>query len=197
MSMLEDFWLPRKEGGRGTEVETLPGGQNLGDMDDVAYFQKKVYQSLHVPSSRMDTESSWSFSRTGEITRDEIKFTKYVTKLRKRFSDLLYSLLRTQLLAKGIIDKGEWNVYKENINFIFEDDGYFAELKKLEMMQQRIEMLDTISSGEMIGRYYSIDWVRKNILMQSEEDIETLDKQMADEKASQSSDEEGKSDDYY
>ena len=197
MSMMEDFWLPRKEGGRGTEVETLPGGQNLGDMDDVAYFQKKVYQSLHVPSSRMDTESSWSFSRTGEITRDEIKFTKYVTKLRKRFSDLLYSLLRTQLLAKGIIDKGEWNIYKENINFIFEDDGYFTELKKLEMMKERIEMLDTISSGEMIGRYYSIEWVRKNVLMQSEEDIETLDKQMETEKASKKSNEDGESEDFY
>ena len=142
-------------------------------MDDVTYFQKKVYQALHVPSSRMDTDSSWTFSRVGEITRDELKFTKYVTKLRKRFSDLLYSLLRTQLLAKGVIDKGEWNVYKENINFIFEDDGYFTELKKLEMMKERIEMLDTISSGEMIGRYYSIEWVRKNVLMQSEEDIDT------------------------
>ena len=182
MSMMEDFWLPRKEGGRGTEVETLPGGSNLGDMDDVNYFQKRVYQSLHVPSSRMDTESSWSFSRSGEITRDEIKFTKYVTKLRKRFSDLLYSLLRTQLLAKGVIDKGEWNVYKENINFIFEDDGYFNEVKKLEIMASRIEMLDTISSGEMIGRYYSVGWVRKNILMQSEEDIDVLDKEMESEK---------------
>jgi len=197
MSMMEDFWLPRKEGGRGTEVETLPGGQNLGDMDDVVYFQRKVYQALHVPSSRMDAESTWSFSRVGEITRDEIKFTKYVTKLRKRFSDLLFSLLRTQLLAKQIIDKGEWNVYKENINFIFEDDGYFTELKKIEMMKERVEMLDTITSGEMIGRYYSIDWVRKNVLMQSDEDIETLDKQMEAEKASKSSDEEGNSDDYY
>ena len=147
MSMMEDFWLPRKEGGRGTEVETLPGGSNLGDMDDVQYFQKKVYQSLHVPSSRMDTEHTWTFSRTNEITRDEIKFTKYVTKLRKRFSDLLYSLLRTQLLAKGIIDKGEWNIYQENINFIFEDYGYFSEIKKLEMMASRIEMLDTISNS--------------------------------------------------
>ena len=197
MSMMEDFWLPRKEGGRGTEVTTLPGGQNLGDMDDVIYFQKKVYQALHVPSSRMDAESSWTFSRVGEITRDEIKFTKYVTKLRKRFSDLLFSLLRTQLLAKGIIDKGEWNIYKENINFIFEDDGYFTELKKLEMLKERIEMLDTISSGEMIGRYYSIEWVRNNVLMQTEEDIDALDKQMEQEKASKSKDEEGASDDLY
>jgi hypothetical protein len=150
----------------------------------------------------MDGESTWSFSRTGEITRDEIKFTKYVTKLRKRFSDLLYSLLRTQLLSKQIIDKGEWNVYKENINFIFEDDGYFTELKKLEMMTSRIEMLDTISSGEMIGRYYSVEWVRKNVLMQTEEDIDVLDKQMDTEREAQSSSdgeegEEGGSDDYY
>jgi hypothetical protein len=189
MSMMEDFWLPRKEGGRGTEVQTLPGGQNLGDMEDVNYFQRKVYQALHVPSSRMDNEQTWSISRSGEITRDEIKFGKYVTKLRKSFSDLLYSLLRTQLLAKGIIDKGEWNVYKENINFIFEDDGYFTEVKKLEIMTSRIEMLDTINSGEMIGKYYSIDWIRKNILMQSEEDIKAMDKQM--EKEAKEAEEDG------
>ncbi|MDP7367525.1 MAG: portal protein, partial [Candidatus Pacebacteria bacterium] len=140
-----------------------------------------------------------SFSRAGEITRDEIKFTKYVTKLRKRFSNLLYSLLRTQLLAKGIIDKGEWNIYKENINFIFEDDGYFTELKKLEMLTSRIDMLDTITSGEMIGRYYSVEWVRKNVLMQTEEDIDVLDKQMDKEREAQpsSGDEEGGSDEYY
>tara|TARA_B110000495_G_scaffold33033_1_gene25789 strand:- start:232 stop:1887 length:1656 start_codon:yes stop_codon:yes gene_type:complete len=189
MSMMEDFWLPRKEGGRGTEVQTLPGGQNLGDMEDVNYFQRKVYQALHVPSSRMDTEQTWSISRSGEITRDEIKFGKYVTKLRKSFSDLLYSLLRTQLLAKGIIDKGEWNVYKENINFIFEDDGYFTEVKKLEMMQSRIEMLDTINSGEMIGKYYSVEWIRKNILMQSEDEIDAMDKQM--EKEAKEAEEDG------
>ena len=189
MSMMEDFWLPRKEGGRGTEVQTLPGGQNLGDMEDVNYFQRKVYQALHVPSSRMDTEQTWSVSRSGEITRDEIKFGKYVTKLRKSFSDLLYSLLRTQLLAKGIIDKGEWNVYKENINFIFEDDGYFTEVKKLEMMQSRIEMLDTINSGEMIGKYYSVEWIRKNVLMQSEDEIDAMDKQM--EKEAKEAEEDG------
>ena len=197
MSMMEDFWLPRKEGGRGTEVQTLPGGQNLGDMDDVIYFQKKVYQALHVPASRMESDTGWSMSRSGEITRDEIKFTKYVTKLRKSFSDLLYSLLRTQLLSKGIIDKAEWNEYKENISFIFEDDGYFSELKKIEMMKTRVEMVDTISSGEMIGRYYSVEWVRKNVLMHTDDDIEALDKQMADEKAANSKDEDGKSDDLY
>jgi len=197
MSMMEDFWLPRKEGGRGTEVETLPGGQNLGDMEDVIYFQKKVYQALHVPSSRMDTESSWSFSRSGEITRDEIKFTKFVTKLRKKFSDLLYSLLRTQLLAKGIIDKGEWNIYKENIDFAFEDDGYFTEIKKIEMMKERIEMLDTISNNNIIGRYYSVEWVRKNVLMQTEEDMEAMDKQMEKEKAATPKNDEGESDDFY
>ena len=124
-------------------------------------------------------------------------FTKYVTKLRKSFSDLLFSLLRTQLLAKGIIDKGEWNVYQENITFIFEDDGYFSELKKLEIMKDRIEMIDTISSGDMIGRYYSIDWVRKNVLMHTDDDIELLNKQMADEKAAVGKDEDGESDDTY
>ena len=145
----------------------------------------------------METEQSWSFSRTGEITRDEIKFQKYVTKLRKRFSDLLYSLLRTQLLAKGIIDKGEWNIYQENINFVFQDDGYFSELKKLEIMTSRIEMLDTISSGEMIGRYYSIEWVRKNILMQSEEDMDVLDKQMEKQAKNTGGDGDDKAPDLY
>lgn len=197
MSMMEDFWLPRKEGGRGTEVTTLPGGQNLGDMDDVMYFQKKVYQALHVPPSRMEQDQSWGFSRGGEISRDEIKFTKFVTKLRKRFSELLYSLLRTQLLVKGIIDKSEWNLYKENLDFIYADDGYFSEVKKLEIMKERIEMLDTISSGEMIGRYYSIEWVRKNILMQSDDEIETMDKLMKKEKAETPTDEYGESDDSY
>jgi hypothetical protein len=197
MSMMEDFWLPRKEGGRGTEVTTLPGGQNLGDMDDVIYFQKKVYQSLHVPPSRMEQEQTWGFSRGGEISRDEIKFTKFVSKLRKRFSDLFYTLLRTQLIAKGIISKSEWNSYKESIDFIFQDDGYFSEIKKLEMMNQRIEMLDTITNGEMIGRYYSIEWVRKNVLMQSEEEISAMDKLMAKEKSDTPTDEDGMSTDTY
>jgi hypothetical protein len=197
MSMMEDFWLPRKEGGRGTEVTTLPGGQNLGDMDDVMYFQKKVYQSLHVPATRMESEQTWGFSRGGEISRDEIKFTKFVTKLRKRFSDLLYTLLRTQLIAKGVIDQKEWNTYKENIDFIYADDGYFSEIKKLEMMNQRIEMLDTITNGEMIGRYYSVEWVRKNVLMQTDDDIDAMDKTMAKEKADIPTDEDGASLDTY
>jgi hypothetical protein len=197
MSMMEDFWLPRKEGGRGTEVTTLPGGQNLGDMDDVIYFQKKVYQALHVPPSRMEQEQSWGFSRGGEISRDEIKFTKFVSKLRKRFSDLFYTLLRTQLIAKGIISKSEWNSYKESIDFIFEDDGYFSEIKKLEMMNQRIEMLDTITNGEMIGRYYSIEWVRKNVLMQSEDEISKMDALMAKQKSDTPTDEDGMSTDTY
>jgi len=197
MSMMEDFWLPRKEGGRGTEVTTLPGGQNLGDMEDVMYFQKKVYQSLHVPPSRMEQEQTWGFSRGGEISRDEIKFTKFVTKLRKRFSDLFYTLLRTQLIAKGIISNGEWNSYKENIDFIFADDGYFSEIKKLEMMNTRLEMLDTITNGEMIGRYYSIEWVRKNILMQTDEEISAMDKLMAKEKENTPTDDDGDADDTY
>jgi hypothetical protein len=197
MSMMEDFWLPRKEGGRGTEVTTLPGGQNLGDMDDVMYFQKKVYQALHVPPSRMDQDQTWGFGRSGEISRDELKFTKFVSKLRKRFSDLFFTLLRTQLIAKGIISKSEWNVYREQIEFVFADDGYFSEIKKLEMMNQRIEMLDTITNGEMIGRYYSIEWVRKNILMQTDEEIADMDKLMAKEKGDTPTDDEGMSTDTY
>jgi hypothetical protein len=197
MSMMEDFWLPRKEGGRGTEVTTLPGGQNLGDMEDVMYFQKKVYQALHVPPSRMDQDQTWGFGRSGEISRDELKFTKFVSKLRKRFSDLFFTLLRTQLVAKGIISKSEWNVYREQIEFVFADDGYFSEIKKLEMMNQRIEMLDTITNGEMIGRYYSIEWVRKNILMQTDEEIADMDKLMAKEKGDTPQDEDGVSTDTY
>ena len=197
MSMMEDFWLPRKEGGRGTEVTTLPGGQNLGDMEDVMYFQKKVYQSLHVPPSRMEQDQTWGFGRSGEISRDEIKFTKFVYKLRKKFSDLFYALLRTQLISKGIINKEEWVNYKQNIDFVFADDGYFSEIKKLEMTRERIEILDTISSAEMIGRYYSIEWVRKNILMQSEEEIIEMDKVIKKEKADTPKDEEGISTDTY
>ncbi len=197
MSMMEDFWLPRKEGGRGTEVTTLPGGQNLGDMDDVMYFQKKVYQSLHVPPSRMETEQTWGFSRGGEISRDEIKFTKFVTKLRKKFSDLFYTLLRTQLIAKGIISNDEWEDYKQNIDFIFSDDGYFSEIKKLEMIRERVEILDTISSSEMVGRYYSVEWVRKNILMQTDDEIKAMDAVMAKEKEATPTDEDGESEDTY
>jgi hypothetical protein len=197
MSMMEDFWLPRKEGGRGTEVTTLPGGQNLGDMDDVMYFQKKVYQSLHVPPSRMETEQTWGFSRGGEISRDEIKFTKFVTKLRKKFSDLFYTLLRTQLISKGIISNDEWEDYKQNIDFIFSDDGYFSEIKKLEMIRERVEILDTISSSEMVGRYYSVEWVRKNILMQTDDEIKAMDAVMAKEKEATPTDEDGESEDTY
>jgi len=181
MSMLEDFWLPRREGGKGTEVETLPGGQNLGDMEDVIYFQKKVYQALHVPSTRMDSETMFSFGRSGEVSRDEMKFNKFVHKLRKKFSDLLYHLLRTQLLAKGVITKQEWNVFAENIDFVFSDDGYFSEVKSIEILNGRIEMLDSIQNTEIIGKYLSHEWVRKNVLMQSEEEIEVIDKVIEDE----------------
>jgi hypothetical protein len=145
----------------------------------------------------MEQEQTWGFSRGGEISRDEIKFTKFVSKLRKRFSDLFYTLLRTQLVAKGIISSSEWNSYKENIDFVFADDGYFSEIKKLEMLNQRIEILDTISQGEMIGRYYSIEWVRKNILMQTDDEIEAMDKTMEQEKAGRTEDEDGESDDLY
>jgi len=183
MSMLEDFFLPRREGGRGTEITTLPGGENLGQIDDIIYFQRKLYKALNVPVGRLTTEESAQFSlgRASEISRDEVKFKKFVDRLRKRFSDLFIQLLKTQLLLKGIITKDDWADFKEDIAFDFIEDNYFSELKASEMYRERFEMLASLD--EYVGKYISNEWVRKNVLRQSDEEIEDLDKQMEDEKA--------------
>ena len=182
MSMLEDFFLPRREGGRGTEITTLPGGENLGQIDDIIYFQKKLYRSLNVPINRLEQEAQFSLGRTTEISRDEVKFKKFVDRLRKRFSDLFMQLLKTQLLLKGIITKEDWKGWKESITFDFIEDNYFSELKQSEMIRERFGMLSDIE--ESIGKYVSHAWVIKNVLRFSDEEMEELEKQIEDEKSS-------------
>ena len=182
MSMLEDFWLPRREGGRGTEISTLPGGENLGQIDDIFYFQKKLYRSLNVPVNRLEQEGQYTLGRSTEISRDEVKFQKFVNRLRKKFSWLFLDLLKTQLLLKGIITEKDWAEIKENIAVDYIKDSYFSELKDAEIIRERLELLATLD--EYVGNYFSKDWVRKNILMQSDEDIDTMDKQIAIERES-------------
>ena len=176
VSMLEDFFLPRREGGRGTEISTLPGGENLGQIDDIIYFQKKLYRSLNVPINRLEQEAQFSLGRTTEITRDEVKFKKFVDRLRKRFSDLFYQLLKTQLLLKGVITKEDWNEWKETIVFDFIEDNYFSELKQAEMYRERFDMLGSLD--EHIGKFISNEWVRKNVLRFTDEEIEEMQKQI-------------------
>ena len=180
MSMLEDFWLPRREGGRGTEITTLQGGQNLGQMEDVTYFKEKLYRSLNIPVSRLLTDSGFNMGRASEITRDEIKFTKFIQRLRKRFSGLFQDLVMTQCVLKGVMTADEWDLHKENVIYDFHDDNHFFELKDAEILKDRIEQLQGIS--EYLGTYFSVEWVRKNVLKQTQQDIDEIDKQIAAEK---------------
>jgi len=179
MSMLEDFWLPRREGGRGTEITTLPGGSNLGEIDDIKYFQQKLYRSLNVPISRLEAENSFSIGRSDNITRDELKFTKFVQKLRKKFTVMFMDILRTQLILKGVIAEEEWPTIKEHLQFDFMQDGHFTELKNAELLQNRLDMLGQIES--YVGTYFSKEYVKKNILRMSDEEIEEIDNQIKDE----------------
>jgi hypothetical protein len=179
MSMLEDFWLPRREGAKGTEVTTLPGGQNLGEISDVQYFQKKLYKSLNVPISRMESENGFNMGRAAEITRDELKFTKFVARLRKRFASLFNDILKTQLVLKGIITIEDWTKIKEHIQYDYLKDGYFSELKNAEMLKERLSLANEISP--YIGKYFSVNYIRKNVLRQSDEDIIEIDNEIANE----------------
>jgi len=179
LTMLEDYWLPRREGGKGTEISTLPGGQNLGEIEDVQYFQRKLYQSLNVPMSRLEADNSFNLGRASEITRDELKFSKFIARLRYRFSELFHILLERQLLLKGIITKQEWNDIKGQIYYDFLEDNHFSELKNAEIMRERLNTLRDID--EYVGKYYSTNWVRKNILMQTEEEIDEINKEIEDE----------------
>ncbi len=179
MSMLEDFWLPRREGGRGTEITTLPGGSNLGEIDDITYFQKKLYRSLNVPVSRLAEESGFQIGRSDNITRDELKFTKFVQRLRKKFTVLFADMLRTQLLLKGVIALEEWDSFKEHIQFDFLQDGHFAELKNAEILRERLDMLGQIES--YVGTYFSQEYVRKQILRMTDEEITDIEAQIKDE----------------
>ena len=179
MSMLEDFWLPRREGAKGTEVSTLAGGQNLGEISDVQYFQKKLYKSLNVPISRMESENGFNLGRAAEITRDELKFTKFVQRLRKRFASLFNDILKSQLVLKGIITIEDWSKIKEHIQYDFLKDGYFAELKNAEMLRERITLAEQITP--YIGKYFSVEYIRKYVLRQSDDDIIDIDNQIAKE----------------
>ena len=176
MSMLEDFWLPRREGGRGTEITTLPGGSNLGEIDDITYFQRKLYRSLNVPVSRMEAENNFSLGRSTEITRDELKFTKFVQRIRKKFTPLFTDLLKTQLVLKGVMTLEDWNDMKEHISYDFLQDGHFAELKKAELMNDKLEQLGTVES--YIGTFFSKEWVQKNILRLTDTEIEDMQSQI-------------------
>ena len=187
MTMLEDFWLPRREGGRGTEITTLPGGQSLGEMDDVDYFRRKLYKSLNVPITRMDAENQFNLGRASEITRDELKFNKFVMRLRNRFSILFSDLLEIQLALKGVITRGEWKEMKQDIYYDFQEDNHFTELKETEIMQGRLQILGDVDS--FVGKYFSEDWIRKNVLRMTEEEIKDEQKQI-DKEADEAPDEE-------
>ena len=179
LSMLEDFWLPRREGGKGTEIQTLPGGQNLGEMEDVKYFERKLYKSLGIPISRLEQQQGFSLGRTTEITRDELKFSKFVFRLRNKFSTLFDEALRIQLSLKGICTIEEWNDFKESVYYDFITDNNFEELKKAELIQNRITVLQL--ADPYIGKYFSMQWARKNILNQNDDEIEEIKKQIEDE----------------
>ena len=179
MSMLEDFWLPRREGGRGTEITTLPGGSNLGEIDDITYFQRKLYRSLNVPISRMETDSGFSLGRATEITRDELKFTKFVQRIRKKFVPLFTDILRTQLLLKGIIAPDDWHEMQEHIQYDFLQDGHFSELKDAELLNDRIQTLDAIQS--YIGTFFSKEYVLKKVLRMNDADIDEMNQQIGKE----------------
>ena len=179
MSMMEDFWLPRREGGRGTEITTLPGGQNLGELTDVQYFQTKLYKALNVPAGRLDSATSFNLGRSSEITRDELKFTKFVGKLRKKFSDIFNDTLKTQLILKSVITPEDWEDMKEHIQYDYLYDNHFTELKNLEMMTEKLNVIGLMDP--YVGRYFSIDYIRQEVLGQTEKMIEEMDVAMADD----------------
>jgi len=188
-SLLEDFWLPRREGGRGTEITTLPGGENLGQIEDIIYFQKRMYRSLNVPMSRLDTEAVQGFlGRSNEVSRDELKFQKFIERLRMRFSHLFYGILKKQLILKGIITEEDWNEWKNDLTVDYIKDNHFAELRDAEMLRERLQSMDMIS--QYVGEYFSKEWVQKNVLMLDDETIETIEKQMAGEQEQEPEEEE-------
>ena len=177
LTMLEDYWLPRREGGRGTEISTLPGGQNLGEIEDVLYFRRKLYEALNVPVSRLESDSQFNLGRASEITRDELKFAKFIGRLRNRFSELFHILLERQLLLKGIITQKEWNDIKGLIHYDFIEDNHFSELRDSEVLQNRLQLLQDVD--QFVGQYFSKQWIQKNVLYQSEEEIEEIEQQIA------------------
>jgi hypothetical protein len=181
MSMLEDFWLPRREGGRGTEISTLPGGQNLAEIDDIEYFKKKLYRALNVPVSRMESDNGFNMGKSSEITRDELKFNKFTNRLQKKFARVFVDMLRTQLLLKEIVSGEEFDDFKDYLLFNFATDNHFTELKDAEILRERVDTLSAM--GELVGKYYSHEYVRKYVLRQTEDDIKIIDAQIEDEKS--------------
>ncbi len=180
LSMMEDFWLPRREGGKGTEITTLPGGQNLGELEDVKYFQKKLYGALSVPVSRLETNQTFSLGRSSEITRDEIKFSKFVARMRNKFSDVFDQAMRVQCVLKGICSAEEWDTFKESIYFDFIQDNNFTELKDAELMRERLSLLSSVDP--YTGRYFSQKWIQQNVLRLTDDEIEDMQKQIDLEK---------------
>jgi hypothetical protein len=187
MTMLEDFWLPRRDGGRGTEITTLPGGQNLGEMEDVDYFRRKLYKSLNVPVTRMEADNQFNLGRASEITRDEIKFNKFIKRLRNRFSHLFNGLLEIQLVLKGVLSRSDWEEMRNNIHYNFKEDNYFSELKNSEIMTERLRIAGEVDP--LVGKYYSMKWVRENVLHMTEEEISEIDSEIEAER--QEMDDEG------
>ena len=176
MSMLEDFWLPRREGGRGTEITTLPGGQNLGEIDDIVYFQKKLYRSLNIPVSRLESDSGFSLGRGAEITRDEVKFTKFVQKLRNKFNTLFNDLLKTQLILKGVIAEEDWQGIKENLSYSYMKDGHYAEMRDMDVLRERLDILNSMEP--YIGDWFSKEYVQKHVFRMTQEEINKMDRQI-------------------
>ena len=177
MSMLEDFWLPRREGGRGTEISTLPGGENLGQIEDIIYFQKRLYRSLNVPMNRLEQEQQFSLGRATEISRDELKFQKFIDRLRNRFANLFYDILKKQLILKNVITEDDWNSWKNKVTVDFLRDNHFAELKEAELLREKIQSLDQIAN--YVGEYFSKEWVQKNVLLFDDETIDNMNKEIA------------------
>lgn len=182
MSMLEDFWLPRREGGRGTEITTLPGGENLGQIEDVVFFQRKLYKALDVPIGRLETDTAFTVGRATEINREEVRFQKFIEKLRKKFSHLIMETLKVQLVLKGVVTESDWAVIRENIAIDFLEDNYFAELKEMEIFRERMEMMQQLD--EYVGKYFSHEWVRRTILRQDDATIKRMQKEIKAEKKS-------------
>ncbi len=176
MSMLEDFWLPRREGGKGTEISTLPGGQNLGEIADIEYFQRKLYQALNVPISRLQQQAGLNFGRAAEITRDELKFTKFVGKLRRQFSLMFADLLKTQLILKGIITEQDWVQMADDVEYVFAQDAYYTESKEQEILRSRVELIAQVDP--YLNKYVSKSYIQKKIMRLSEEEISDMDSEM-------------------
>jgi hypothetical protein len=181
LSMMEDFWLPRREGGKGTEITTLPGGQNLGELEDIKYFEKKLYKSLNVPISRLEPNQGFSIGRVAEVTRDELKFTKFVDRLRNKFSDLFDQALRVQCVLKGICTDDEWKEFKEHIHYDFIKDNNFSELKDAELMKERLGLLGAVDP--YTGRYFSQAWIQRNVLRLTDDQIKEMQKEIDEEQA--------------